>query len=203
MQGIRGWVFDLDGTLTVAQHDFPAIRRELGIPAESDILTYIAGLPEPARSELSQRLDAIEHRLAEAVQPALGAAQLIRHLHGRGDRLAILTRNLRSVAVSSLRTLGVADCFDDHDVLGRDEALPKPDPEGILRVLKRWQLSQAEVVMVGDFRFDLEAGRAAGCRTCLIHPVNHWPELADWHMRDCLALHGELGRCAAPDYSTD
>ncbi|UAW97636.1 HAD family hydrolase [Halopseudomonas nanhaiensis] len=203
MNGIRGWVFDLDGTLTVAQHDFPAIRRELGIPAEFDILTHIAAQPEPSRSELSERLDAIENRLAEAVQPALGAAQLIRYLHGRGDRLAILTRNIRSVALSSLRTLGVADCFDDAHVLGRDEALPKPDPDGILQMLDRWQLNQADVVMVGDFRFDLEAGRAAGCRTCLIHPDNQWPELADWHMRDCHALLDSLGGSAAASYSTD
>lgn len=203
MQSIRGWIFDLDGTLTVAQHDFPAIRRELGIPAEADILTHIAALPEPERSELSQRLDAIENRLAEAVQPALGAAQLIRYLHGRGDRLAILTRNLRSVACSSLRALGVADCFHEDTVLGRDEALPKPDPDGILRMLDRWQLSRDDVVMVGDFRFDLEAGRAAGCRTCLIHPVNQWPELSDWHMQDCRALLDELGRSAAPGCPTD
>lgn len=203
MHGIRGWVFDLDGTLTVAQHDFPAIRRELGIPAESDILTHIGALPEPERSELSDRLDAIENRLAEAVEPALGATQLIRYLHNRGDRLAILTRNLRSVALSSLRTLGVADCFDDKDVLGRDEALPKPDPDGILRMLDRWQLNQTDVVMVGDFRFDLEAGRAAGCRTCLIHPENHWPELADWHVHDCRALLARLGQNTAAGYSPD
>ncbi|SDS76067.1 haloacid dehalogenase superfamily, subfamily IA, variant 3 with third motif having DD or ED [Halopseudomonas xinjiangensis] len=192
MDGIRGWVFDLDGTLTIAQHDFPAIRRELGIPANDDILTYIAALPEPGRSDLSARLDAIEHRLAEAVQPALGAAQLIRFLRDRGDRLGILTRNLRSVAFSSLRALGVADCFNEEDVLGRKDALPKPDPDGILQLTQRWQLNRAEVVMVGDFRFDLEAGRAAGCRTCLILPQNSWPDLADWHMPDCRSVLNSL-----------
>lgn len=33
----RHWVFDMDGTLTVAVHDFAAIRRALEIPAEADI----------------------------------------------------------------------------------------------------------------------------------------------------------------------
>lgn len=188
MEATRGWVFDLDGTLTIAQHDFPAIRRELGIPAPDDILDHIAALAEPQRSEMSARLDAIEERLADAVQPALGAAELIHHLYRRGDRLGILTRNLRSVALSSLRTLGVLDCFADEDILGRDEALPKPDPDGILRLLRRWNLAPAHVVMVGDFRFDLEAGRAAKCRTCLVHPENAWPELADWHVMDCQAM---------------
>ncbi|HIN00314.1 MAG TPA: HAD family hydrolase, partial [Deltaproteobacteria bacterium] len=31
------WIFDLDGTLTVAVHDFNAIRNELGIPAGQPI----------------------------------------------------------------------------------------------------------------------------------------------------------------------
>lgn len=192
MHGIRGWVFDLDGTLTIAQHDFPAIRRELGIPAQDDILGHIAALAEPQRSEMSARLDAIEERLAEAVEPALGAAQLIRHLHARGDQLGILTRNLRSVALSSLRTLGVLDCFAAQDILGREEATPKPDPDGILLLIDRWNLAPAEVLMVGDFRFDLEAGRAASCRTCLVHAENAWPELADWHVIDCQAMLAQI-----------
>ncbi|HDZ56189.1 MAG TPA: HAD family hydrolase [Pseudomonas xinjiangensis] len=188
MQRLRGWIFDLDGTLTIAQHDFPAIRRELGIPAGEDILDYLANLPAAERLELSARLDAIELRLAHSVRPALGAAELIRHLHADGRKLGILTRNLRSVAMSSLEVLGVLDCFAPADILGREEALPKPDPDGIRRLLAAWGLTGAEAVMVGDFRFDLEAGRAAGCRTCLINSDNPWPALADWHVGDCSAL---------------
>lgn len=192
MHGLRGWIFDLDGTLTVAQHDFPAIRRELGVPAIDDILDYLARQPEPRRTQLNEQLNAIELRLAADVEPALGAAELVRHLHAEGRQLGILTRNLRSVAMSSLEALGVLDCFAPENILGRDEALPKPHPDGILRLLGRWRLSQSEVVMVGDFRFDLEAGRAAGCRTCLIHELNSWPELADWHARDCHQLLGRI-----------
>ena len=33
------WVFDLDGTLTVPVHDFAAIKRELGLDPEVDILS--------------------------------------------------------------------------------------------------------------------------------------------------------------------
>ena len=40
------WIFDLDGTLTVAVHDFNAIRNELGIPAGQPILKTIESLPE-------------------------------------------------------------------------------------------------------------------------------------------------------------
>ncbi|WP_341706597.1 HAD family hydrolase [Halopseudomonas sp.] len=192
MQHLRGWVFDLDGTLTIAQHDFPAIRRELGVPAEADILTFMSTLPATEYTAMKAQLDAIELRLAAEVEPAPGAVALVRQLRDQGRRLGMLTRNLQSVARSTLDCLGILDCFAPEDVLGREEAEPKPSPDGIHRLLSRWQLSASETVMVGDFRFDLEAGRAAGSRTCLILPDNPWPELADWHLPDCSALLARL-----------
>tara|TARA_R110001592_G_scaffold199938_6_gene448681 strand:- start:52780 stop:53379 length:600 start_codon:yes stop_codon:yes gene_type:complete len=192
MNDIKAWIFDLDGTLTLAQHDFPAIRRELGIPAQDDILTYLKGLPEAQAQVLSKQLDAIELRLARDVAPAPGAASLIRHLRSSGKDVGILTRNLHAVAVSSLEVLGIADCFTPQSILGRDEASPKPDPAGIHHLLDLWSVSPDHAIMVGDFRFDLEAGRAAGCRTCLLHADNSWPDLADWHFDNCENLLGLL-----------
>ncbi|WP_425055972.1 HAD family hydrolase [Pseudomonas abyssi] len=192
MHQLRGWVFDLDGTLTLAQHDFPAIRRELGVPADADILTYMATLPAADYTAMKAQLDAIELRLAAEVEPAPGAVELVRQLREQGRRLGILTRNLQVVARSTLSCLGILDCFAAEDVLGREDAAPKPSPDGIHQLLDRWQLSPDETVMVGDFRFDLEAGRAAGSRTCLILPDNPWPELTDWHLPSCNALLARL-----------
>ncbi|WP_339843079.1 HAD family hydrolase [uncultured Halopseudomonas sp.] len=188
MREAKAWIFDLDGTLTLAQHDFVAIREELGIPADEDILSYLKTLPQAQAGELSRQLDAIELRLARDVAAAPGAASLIRHLRDSGKQLGILTRNLQSVAVSSLEVLGIADCFEAEHILGRAEALPKPDPAGIHHLLELWSVEPHEAVMVGDFRFDLEAGRAAGCRTCLLHEHNGWPALADLHLPDCERL---------------
>lgn len=196
MKNLRGWIFDLDGTLTVAQHDFPAIRRELGIPPDEDILGYIARLPDLHREDMSAQLDAIELRLAAGVQAAPGAAELIRHLHAQGQQLGILTRNLRSVAMASLDIVGVLDCFPEDCIIGRNEALPKPDPDGIHQLLDAWQLPASAVAMVGDFRFDVATGRAAGCHTCLVHAENTWPELTDWHVADCTALLTRIQRSA-------
>ena len=192
MQQLRGWVFDLDGTLTLAQHDFPAIRRELGVPADADILTYMATLPADDYTAMKAQLDAIELRLAADVQPAPDAVALVRQLRDQGRRLGILTRNLQVVARSTLSCLGILDCFAPEDVLGREEAEPKPSPDGIHQLLDRWQLTPDEAVMVGDFRFDLEAGRAAGSRTCLVLPDNPWPELTDWHLPSCNAVLARL-----------
>lgn len=173
LSAIRHWVFDMDGTLTVAVHDFARIKRELAIPQEDDILTHLAGLP------------------AAASQPATGAVALVRALQGAGCRLGILTRNVRSLAQVTLQAIGLGDVFAEDDIIGRDEAEPKPSPAGLQYFLRRWQVEPSQVVMVGDYRFDLECGRAAGSRTLLVNaPDNPWPDMACWHLADCAAVLG-------------
>jgi HAD superfamily hydrolase (TIGR01549 family) len=130
-----------------------------------------------------------ERELALGAVAAEGAVQLVRELAGRGYRLGILTRNARELAHVTLEAIGLADCFAVEDVLGRDDAPPKPDPGGLLKLAAAWDVSPSEMVMVGDYRFDLDCGRAAGARTVLVNlPENPWPELADWHAEDCAAL---------------
>ncbi|MFF7106367.1 HAD family hydrolase [Pseudomonas sichuanensis] len=191
---IRHWVFDMDGTLTVAVHDFAAIREALDIPAEHDILTHLAALPATEAAAKHAWLLEHERDLAIASQASEGAVELVRELAGRGCRLAILTRNARELAHVTLEAIGLADCFPIEHVLGRDEATPKPDPDGLLQIARAWAVAPGEMVMVGDYRFDLDCGRAAGTRTVLVNlPDNPWPELADWHAADCRALRALLG----------
>ncbi|BBR55976.1 MULTISPECIES: HAD family hydrolase [Pseudomonas] len=191
---IRHWVFDMDGTLTVAVHDFAAIREALGIPPEHDILTHLAALPAEEAAAKHAWLLEHERDLAIASKPAEGAVELVRELAGRGCQLAILTRNARELAHVTLEAIGLADCFAVEHILGRDEAAPKPSPDGLLKIAQAWDVSPASLVMVGDYRFDLDCGRAAGARTVLVNlPDNPWPELADWHAADCRALRSLLG----------
>lgn len=186
----RGWIFDLDGTLTRPQHDFDAIRLELGIPNGEPILEYLARLPVTEAARLHRRLDAIELELATAAQPQPDCAALLEHLSGAGCMLGILTRNSRSNALRCLERIEVMHLFDPACILGREEAPPKPDPGGILSLLGGWQLGPDAAVMVGDFRFDLEAGRAAGVRTVHFDPSGRfpWPTLADHCIRSLADL---------------
>jgi len=191
---IRHWVFDMDGTLTVAVHDFAAIREALDIPPEHDILTHLAALP--AQEAQAKHAWLLEHErdLAIASKPACGAVELVRELAGRGCKLGILTRNARELAHVTLEAIGLADCFPVEHILGRDEAAPKPSPDGLLKIAQAWDVPPNALVMVGDYRFDLDCGRAAGARTVLVNlPDNPWPELADWHAADCRALRLLLG----------
>lgn len=190
---IRHWVFDMDGTLTLAVHDFPAIKRALGIPQEHDILTHLAALPEDEAAAKHVWLLEHERELAVASTAAPGAVELVRALHGAGYRLGILTRNAHELALITLAAIGIGDCFLTEDVLGRGEADPKPCPDGLLRFAARWDVAPQKMLMVGDYRFDLDCARAAGAHSALVNLAeNPWPELTDWHAQDC----AELGRMA-------
>ena len=191
---VRNWVFDMDGTLTVAVHDFAAIRVALDIPAEHDILTHLAALPAAEAAAKHAWLLEHERDLATASTAATGAVELVRELAESGCRLGILTRNARELAHVTLEAIGLADCFPVEHILGRDEAAPKPSPDGLLKIASAWGVAPSELVMVGDYRFDLDCGRAAGARTVLVNlPDNPWPELVDWHAADCRALKVMLG----------
>ncbi|MCQ4311106.1 HAD family hydrolase [Pseudomonas stutzeri] len=190
----RHWVFDMDGTLTIAVHDFPAIKRALDIPEDDDILHHLAALP--ADEAAAKRAWLLEHEreLAYAATPAPGALELLHALRDRGCRLGVLTRNAHELALVTLQAVGMGDCFASEDILGRDEAPPKPDPGGLLHLAEKWSVPQRELVMVGDYRFDLECAKAAGARGVLVNvPENPWPELTDLHARDCAELLRKMG----------
>ncbi|MEK1904594.1 MAG: HAD family hydrolase [Pseudomonas sp.] len=185
----RHWVFDMDGTLTIAVHDFAAIKRALGIPQDHDILHHLAALPEAEAQAKHAWLLEHERELAIASVAAPGAVELVRALHARGIRLGILTRNAHELALLTLAAIGLGDCFASADVIGRDEAIPKPDPDGLLQLAARWGVAPGELVMVGDYRFDLDCARAAGAFSVLVNLAdNPWPELTDAFAVDCHAL---------------
>lgn len=189
LQRYTHWVFDMDGTLTIAVHDFAAIRVALDIPPDDDILHHLAALPAEVSKAKHAWLLEHERELAIASRPAAGAVALVHGLHARGLRLGILTRNARELALLTLQAIGLDDCFAPDDILGRDEAPPKPDPGGLLHLAERWQVAPEHMVMVGDHRHDLACGRAAGTATVLVNlPSNPWPELSDHFVADCVAL---------------
>ncbi len=171
----RHWIFDMDGTLTLAQHDFDAIRSTLGLPANQPILESLAALPPAEAAPLHRQLDAIELDIARQSEAAVGAHELLAYLASRGARLGILTRNNAVNIEASLRAAGLRDYFQADSFVSRDCAPPKPDPAGIFRLLQQWQGQTSEAVMVGDFHFDLCAGRNAGTHTVYVDPRGAFP----------------------------
>ena len=161
MLDYRHWIFDMDGTLTVAAHDFEAIRVELGLPAGVPILEAIARLSGADQRSAYRRLSAIELAIAHESRAQVGAHGLLSALSARGVQLGVLTRNSTEVAMITLEVAGLASFFSARCVLGRDRCAPKPDPAGVRQLLDLWNARADDAVLVGDFVFDLQAARNA------------------------------------------
>jgi HAD superfamily hydrolase (TIGR01549 family) len=178
----------MDGTLTRAVHDFEAIRQSLGLPPRLPILESLDQLPQAEAAIKRQQLEAIELELAKTATASDGAHELLALLSRRGVRLGIVTRNSYENVVVTLRAAGLADYFPAACVSTRDNAKPKPDPDGLLRLIEMFGFDPHEVAMVGDYLFDLECGRRAGA--CTVHYAadasRAWPEVTDLRVR-CFA----------------
>ena len=175
------WIFDLDNTLADSAIDFDAMRRALDLPLGKPILEEIDTRPAAEAAALHKRLEELERAYALRATPLPGAQALLAALAERGCPRGILTRNSRANALATLAGCGLAGFFAADHVLGRDEAAPKPDPAGVQKLLAAWDAAPASAVMVGDFRYDLEAGRRAGVATIYYDPQDQglWTDSAD------------------------
>lgn len=178
----RHWIFDLDGTLTVSAHDFDHIRRELGLEPQTPILEALNAMPAAEAAPLWESLNELEFYYAGKSSVMDGAEQLLQVLHDSGCQLAILTRNTMPVVEQTLKACRIDHFFPFEHILDRDACIPKPSPDGIKRLLEFWQADADDSVMVGDYVYDLEAGKGAGVVT--IHVATRsdrgdWPEVTD------------------------
>jgi phosphoglycolate phosphatase len=207
-------LFDLDGTLVETGIDFSKLRAaslqliaEYGIDTsplqELDALSAIERAVDALRQlgkeaeglELRKRafarLQAMEMAYCASPRPVPGMYDLLCALRSQGARIAIITRNDREVALRTLHTLQIS-----HDLLvSRDDVRQvKPHPEHVQVVLRQWGIVPAQSVVVGDYWMDVEAGKAAGCRTVGIWrldvPINpfrhHPPDLLVRELRELL-----------------
>ena len=161
---LRGIIFDLDNTLVDSQLDFELMRREMKLPTRQPILEGIAALEEAEAALCREVLHRHELAGAQRATPLPGVHDLLDELRRRGLPIGIATRNSRPMAETMLR-----QCNLGCDILlTRDCGPVKPDPWPVQFICQQWQLPPHEVAMIGDYRYDVESGRAAGARTVLL-----------------------------------
>ncbi len=168
---LRGVVFDLDGTLVQQELDFEAMRREIGLATGSPLLEALDALAGEASVFAWTVLQRHERAAALAARLNPGVAEFLGWLDARAVRRAILSRNSRA-AVDLV--LGRWDLRFDP-IVTREDAPYKPNPQGLWQICEAWQLAPAEVLMVGDYLYDLQAGQNAGVRTALVTHGRAWP----------------------------
>lgn len=183
-------IFDLDGTLTEPLLDFDLIRTEIGLQP-GPILEQLVGLTEHERGHAELILRRHEITAIEQAVLADGCVELLSFLRDEGIPHGILTRNMR-VAVEHF-----CQRFDFRfaGVYTREDGPPKPSPHGVLQLCTDFGVDPADVATVGDYKFDVMAGRAAGTRTVLVAPeppedLEAWgaPDLVVGSLRELLRM---------------
>jgi len=168
MQNIRAVLFDFDGTLTRPDSlDLSIIKHRIGCPVDAYLLEYIDSLGSPQlRRKALKEVDEFEREAAAKARPHDGAEELIGFLRDHDIRIGILTRNSRKavqIALGNFRATGSRH-FDQ--IITRDDPVnPKPSGDGVRLAARRLEVPAEEMLVVGDFPLDIEAGHRAGAIT--------------------------------------
>jgi HAD superfamily hydrolase (TIGR01509 family) len=84
-------------------------------------------------------------------------------LRDTGLPIACFTNSIRETAMLMLQKTGIIEYFD-YILTNEDVSLAKPHPEGYLRVLEHFNVSNQNTLIVEDSPKGLEAACASGCK---------------------------------------
>jgi len=172
-------LFDFDGTLTrPGALDFSVIKRAIGCPQGIPVLEYLASVEDKNRRQaMARQLDRFELKGAAASRPNAGAEQLVAAIKQAGLPVGILTRNSRASVVRALENFTTLDLAGIDVMITREDPVKiKPSGEGVLLAARKMGVDPDHVLMVGDFRFDVDAGNAAGALTAYLTNGSALPE---------------------------
>ena len=179
---IKNLIFDFDGTLADTTEGIilttQETLRQMGLPVVSaehfrpviglslrDCFKYGTETPEERLDEAAE----VYRRIFDGIAVPRtvlyeGVPETLEALRGRGLRLAIATSRTGVTLRMLLDVLGIRDYF--CELAATDEVThPKPAPDLALLLMERLGARPEETVVIGDTVFDLQMGRAAGCRT--------------------------------------
>jgi phosphoglycolate phosphatase len=175
-------MFDLDGTLADTGHDlassvnFTRAHFDLEPLPERSIYAQVGrgveylikhALPEKSPDDFSHVLHVFlghyERHLLDRTVLYPGVRDVLDYFCAK--RKVVVSNKMYRLTLAVVRGLGVEDCFDA--IFGGDSAAEKKPHPALLHVaLRRFQLSAASAVIVGDGDTDIEAGKRAGVMTC-------------------------------------
>jgi pyrophosphatase PpaX len=195
MNIIKAAIFDLDGTLIdsnwVHLQSWRGALKTLGVEFRDQEVIDRLGLRtiDIARQLLSSHDEQSIARLVELkgqlfentwrleVKPRYGALGMLRIMRARGMRSAVASSNSTDRILKIVKYFGMDALLDA--IVGINEVEQgKPDPALVTAAIKKLGVAPKESIYVGDSRYDVEAGRAAGAQTALVlQPVAAQSEL--------------------------
>jgi len=170
---IKGVIFDMDGTITAPFFDFVKIKDEAGI-GDVDMLDYLRGVTGAEYERVHAIMLKFEDAGVAEAKLNRGARKLLAYLARRGLPTALLTRNTRRSVDGVCQKLNLK--FDI--TVTREDGPYKPAPEPIWEIARRWGAKPGEVLMVGDYKWDVLCAKNAGAPCALLIDGDEEPEWA-------------------------
>ncbi len=155
-------VWDFDGTIVKLNVDWNKVKEEIfgnynGLLNKKGLSSINEMIYEIRKYTSDKEVFNIieKYESASGYEPKWGIINIIKMLKRNGKIQTILSDNISSTVKRILREISIYDCFDQ--IVCKDSVNRyKPDPEGIGKIFKQYNISKSEVVMVGDSWKDRE-----------------------------------------------
>ncbi|MBP5312634.1 MAG: HAD family hydrolase [Clostridia bacterium] len=177
------YIFDFDGTISYTGDDIALslneVRKAHGlVPLETkEVLRFVGygakylidnTLNVPGASPediLNEYKKAYYSHCTDTSRPYEGLDETLDRIIEEGGTVSMFTNKPLNITLKMLDFFGVRDRF--HSIFCPENLVKrKPDPEGIFRCMEEANRSKRDTVMIGDSKADIDAGRAAGVKTC-------------------------------------
>jgi len=167
---IKGIIFDLDGVLVKSHLDFNLISKEIFNSSEKKpVLEGINNIKDPKeKARAWEILEKYERKAALSCNLTRGIIELFKFLEQRKIKRSIVTRNSKKSIYTILNRFKLR--FDG--IISREDAPPKPAKKPVILACKQMELLPKEVILLGDYEFDMISGRKAGVITALLKSDN-------------------------------
>ena len=178
---IRGIIFDMDGTITAPDLEFAKIKEAAGI-GDVDMLDYLREATGKEYERVHKLLMRFEEGGVASARLNRGARTLLRYLASHRIPTALLTRNSRKSVAGVCQKLKLK--FDI--TVTREDGPHKPAPEPIWHIARQWKLQCRELLMVGDYKWDVLCAANAGIPCAVLlngTTVPEWARTARYHLR--------------------
>jgi phosphoglycolate phosphatase len=124
----------------------------------------LAGIADPRiQRDMARRYDELALRGSGLAILYPGVDEMLATIGSLGMSQAVLSNSAGAFIRAILERLRVASRF--ISIVGDDDMpAPKPDPRGLLAILRKAGCEPSQAAYVGDSRTDLQTARAAGIR---------------------------------------
>ena len=186
LEGIKGIIFDLDGTLVESMWMGRGIDNEFmaahGLPMTDELELAIEGMSFRETAEYFARTfpltESVEELMDIWVQMAIdkyehevpvkpGLMHFLQEMKARGIRMGIATSNARILLDAVADAHGFYD-YMDGILTANEVKRGKPAPDVYLAVADKIGIAPADCLVFEDIPQGIRAGLAAGMRVCAV-----------------------------------